>query len=433
MHYIKRAILDSILSRLKQDRVIVIMGARQTGKTTLCDNRIPESLNLPFTYISFDDPDERLRFQTSAITILESIDTPLIILDEVQKIPSLFDPLKYIVDKLKRKGGTQKIFILTGSSQLMLLKNIKETLAGRVALFNLYPFSLCEVLEAGLAPFLTNIWKGHTITKKDVGQFLVLRPEQMRLATQIRDEHQSWGGYPPVWQRKEASDKINWLKDYRKTYIERDLSDVGLVADIDTFILAQKLLCARTGQILSISEVARDASLAVNTVKRYINLLTLSFQCYLLPPYFENVGKRLIKSPKIFFPDAGLNRVTMGEITINTGAAYESWVFSELIKWKQLQPVEPALFYYRTGGGLEIDFLLAGNGTLIPIEAKVSDKASPADGRSLEAFMNEHKKSVPIGIIVYRGRELKEIRKNIWAIPDWYLFGGIPVTRERKI
>ena len=140
--------------------------------------------------------------------------------------------------------------------------------------------------------------------------------------------------------------------------------------DIDTFVLTQKLLCARTGQILSISEGARDASLAVNTVKRYINLLTMSFQCYLLPPYFENVSKRLIKSPKIFFPDAGLNRVTLGEMSIHAGAAYESWVFSELTKWKQLQLVEPDLFFYRTSGGREIDFLLVGNGKVVSLEAR---------------------------------------------------------------
>ncbi|MBI2470786.1 MAG: ATP-binding protein [Planctomycetes bacterium] len=423
MDFIKRSILDVILTRIKQDNVVVITGARQTGKTTLCDNLIPASLSLPFTYISFDDPDERIRFQNSAITILESIDTPLIILDEVQKIPSLFDPFKYVIDKQRRKGSEQKIFILTGSSQLMLMKNIRETLAGRVALFNLYPFSLHEVIGNETVPLLTKIWEENQITGKDVRRFDTLPPEQMRLTVQKRDEHQLWGGYPPVWQRKDASARINWLKDYRRTYIERDISDIGQVANIDTFVLTQKLLCARTAQIFSISEVARDASLAVNTVKRYINLLSMSFQCYLVLPYFENIGKRLIKSPKIYFPDAGLNRAILGEAIINAGAAYESWVFSELIKWKQLQTVEPDLFFYRTSGGLEIDFLLVGDNIILPIEVKAADKASYADGQSLESFMKEHKKVTPLGIILYRGRELKEVRKDIWAIPDWLLFG----------
>ena len=165
MDYIKRDILDSILSRIKQDRVIVITGARQTGKTTLCESLITESLNLPFTYISFDDPDERIRFQNAAITILESLDTPLVILDEVQKIPALFDPLKYVIDRL-RKTKTQKIFLLTGSSQLLLVKNIRESLSGRVALFNLYPFSLHEVVNGKSIPFLSTIWEQKQLTKK---------------------------------------------------------------------------------------------------------------------------------------------------------------------------------------------------------------------------------------------------------------------------
>src|SRR3990172_3835579 len=217
-----------------------------------------------------------------------------------------------------------------------------------------------------------------------VGPEIFKHEELIRCAIQKRDDHQAWGGYPPVWQTKDISDRINWLKDYRKTYVERDISDVGQVADIDNFVLTQKLLCARTSQILSISEVARDASLAVNTVKRYINLLTMSFQCHLLPPYYENIGKRFIKSPKIFFPDMGLNKVILGDAAISGGASYETWVFFELIKWKQLQPIEPDIFFYRTAAGLEIDFLICGEGIIAPVEVKFSEKASYADARHLE-------------------------------------------------
>jgi predicted AAA+ superfamily ATPase len=153
--------------------------------------------------------------------------------------------------------------------------------------------------------------------------------------------------------------------------------------------------------------------------------LTLTFQCHLVSPYYQNIGKRLIKSPKIYFPDAGLNRVILGEMSTDSGAAYESWVFSELIKWKQLQRVEPELFFYRTSGGLEIDFLLVGDGFILPIEAKASEKVTYADGRNLELFMAENKKKASLGLVVYRGRTLTEIRKNIWAVPDWFLVGGI--------
>lgn len=425
MDLIRRAVFDIILERLKHERVFVITGARQTGKTTLSQFLIPEALKLRFTYISFDDPDERLRFQNSAITILKSIQTPLVILDEVQKIPALFDPLKYVIDQQTTRGGLSKqLFLLTGSSQLMLMKNIRETLAGRVALLHLYPFSLSEVLEGRSVPVLTRLWENGEFTDKDLKQFHALSSEQIRSAIQKRDEHLSWGGYPPVWQIEQEAARINWLKDYRKTYIERDIFDVGQVADIDTFVLTQRLLCARTAQILNISEVARDASLAVNTVKRYISLLNISFQAFVVQPYHESVGKRLIKSPKIYFPDSGLNRVILGDLTINTGAAYESWIFSELLKWKQLQTQEPELFFYRTSGGLEIDFLLARKGGILPIKVKSSAQVTYADGRNLAAFMASYKKTTRLAVIVYRGRELIEIREKIWAIPDWFLFTG---------
>lgn len=136
MKLLTRSIIDTILQRIKKEKVIALTGSRQTGKTTLCDELLPKSANLSHTYISFDDPDERLRFNKDPITILEALDTPLVILDEVQKIPSLFDPLKYVIDRRKKKDNSKrKVFLLTGSSQLMLMPRIKETMAGRIALF----------------------------------------------------------------------------------------------------------------------------------------------------------------------------------------------------------------------------------------------------------------------------------------------------------
>lgn len=424
MSFLKRDIADIVLPRIDKDRLIVITGARQTGKTTLCENILPEMLGMSASYITFDDPDERFRFQSAAVSILESMETPLIVLDEVQKAPFLFDPLKYVVDRQK-KANIKKTFILTGSSQLLLMKKVKETLAGRAALFHLYPFSFAEVVGIHNIPLLTQIWQEKVITSKHVKQFNAIAPDTIRHAINIRNEHQTWGGYPPVWIRKTKEDRINWLKDYRKTYLDRDIFDVGQVSDIDTFAVAQKVLCLRTGQILRISEVARDLSLSVNTIKRYVHLLYMSFHCYVLQPYYENIGKRFIKSPKIFFPDMGLNRVIVGDTAISAGASYETWVFFELIKWKQLQSIEPDIFFYRTAAGLEIDFLICEGGLILPVEVKFSEKADYADARHLEVFMKEHKVVSPLGIVVYRGRELKEIRPNIWAIPDWYLLGGI--------
>ncbi|HEU0265281.1 MAG TPA: DUF4143 domain-containing protein, partial [Geobacterales bacterium] len=276
----------------------------------------------------------------------------------------------------------------------------------------------------GEPPLLTRIWRDHAVRPQDVERLQLASTERLRGLRSVRDDHQVWGGYPPVWQRPGTTERLNWLKDYRKTYLERDIADVGQVANIDTFAQAQKLLCARTANLLSISEVARDLGMAVNTVKRYLELLTMSFQSILLPPWHENVGKRLIKSPKLFFPDVGLNRAILGELSVSQGAAYESWFFAELLKWKQLQPVEPELYFYRTAAGLEVDFLLAGEKGIIPIETKSSDRLSAADGRSVSTFLREHPKAASVGLVVYPGDEMVEIRENVWGVPDWYLLLG---------
>ena len=418
--------MGNLTARLQQNPIVALTGARQTGKTTICEKLLPQFFDIPFTYISFDDPDERLRFQRSAVSILESVTTPLVVLDEVQKIPQLFDPLKLVVDREQKKPvADRKRFVLTGSSQLLMMKNVRETLSGRVALCRVLPFSLHELTGGGTPPLLSGIWQDQAVSRLDTERLQLAAPQQLRSLQRARDEHRTWGGYPPVWQRSGDAERLHWLKDYRKTFLERDIADVGQVANIDTFALAQKLLCSRTANLLSNSEVARDLGVAVNTLKRYLELLTMTFQCYLLPPWHENVGKRLIKSPKLYFPDVGLNRAVLGEIAIDRGAAYETWVFAELMKWKQLQPIEPELFFYRTAAGLEVDFLLAGEPGIIPIEAKSSERVTGSDGRSIETFMAEHSQVAHVGLVIYPGKEIVELRKNVWGIPDWYLFGSL--------
>ena len=167
--------------------------------------------------------------------------------------------------------------------------------------------------------------------------------------------------------------------------------------------------------------VSGFAKLPCNFAMRYLGLLTMTFQSFLLPPYFENVGKRFIKSPKLFFSDVGLIKTVLGDIGVSPGALYENWVFTELLKWKDLQPIEPELYFYRTSAGMEIDFLIASRDFILPIETKAHEKVSPADGRSLESFLKEHPTVSPLGLVIYKGRDILEIRKNIWAVPDWYL------------
>ncbi|MEW6220001.1 MAG: ATP-binding protein [Thermodesulfobacteriota bacterium] len=422
-----RTILPDLV-RASQGRepVLVLTGARQTGKTTLAAVQLPAFLEQPFAYVSFDDPDERHRFGEHGVALLEGFTAPLVVLDEVQKMPALFEPLKLVVDRRQlaaKPGGPT--FLLTGSSQVLLMKGVRETLAGRVALFNLDPFSLAEVAGSPEKPLLTALWAGEADLKEWAFRSARLAPDRRRQLLAIRDRHRELGGYPPVWQREDPADCLRWLRNYRATYLERDLADVGQVANLVTFARAQKLLAARTAQLLAVSDLARDLGLAANTVKRYLDLLAMTFQCTLLPPFFRNVGKRLVKTPKLYWNDTGLCRAILGDMALTAGAAYETWVLGELRKATIRFPLPPEICFYRTSAGMEVDVLLAGGGRLLPMEVKAGATVTAADARSVEQFMREHPEEAGIGLVIYPGKEMRQLRPGIWAVPDWLLFAGV--------
>ncbi len=418
MKYLNRTITEIIVKRIKYRQGIVVTGARQTGKTTLCKEILPLVLKQEFAYFSFDDPDERMRFKKRGISILENVSAPIVILDEIQKVPEVFDAVKYVIDK----KDIRTKFFLTGSSHILLMKNIKETLAGRISVFILHPFSLYELGGKRNTPFLSRLLRERNIETL-IKQTNFIDLQQARKLVFLKEQLLKWGGFPPVWQIQEDEEKMAWLKDYRKTYIERDLMDLGGFSDIENIILVQRLITLRTAQLLNISEIAKEASLSVNTVKKYLHLLKIIFQCYLLPPFSPNVSKRLVKSPKIYIFDNGLIRAILGEDAVSAGSLYESWIFSELIKWKDSLREEPEIYFYRTASGAEIDFVLKFGNILLPIEAKFSTVVSPKDARHIERFLADFGPDASFGIIVYQGEETYEIKKHIWAIPDWMLFG----------
>ena len=419
MNYIDRIIVERILKRLKYRKIIAIIGPRQTGKTTLCKKIIPQKLGMDFEYFTFDDPDERLRFSEDAIHILKNIKKPFIVLDEVQKVPFIFDAIKYVIDN----SETNKKIILTGSSQILLMRKIKETLVGRISLFNLYPFSLREILLSKGCVKKENPLKN--LIEGDSG---ILDEEELNLglksANEIREIkniielHKKYGGLPPVWLIDDEEEKSEWLRDYRKTYIERELVDVGGFSSLEDLNLVHKLLALRSAQLLNLSNIANEAGISVNTVKKYLNILKISFQVHTLSPFFINAKKRLVKSPKIYFLDTGIIKSIIGENSISEGAMYETWVFSELLKLKEIYSPESEIYFYRTGGGTEVDFVLKRGSNIIAVEVKHKKNPVLKDGRNLERFLNEYK---GIGIIVYPGNKIIKLKENIWTIPDWVL------------
>jgi len=415
-----RKILTQLKTRLLKDKLVILNGARQTGKTTLCQKILPKILKKSIFYVSFDDPEERIRFKDQGIMILENIKEEIIILDEVQKIPEILDCVKFVFDQEKTKKK-RKLFILTGSCQLTLLKRVKETLAGRASILNLYPFSLNELNKNSNYNFLSKVISSPFNIKDFKKNELILKTSLKRKIINIKNNILFWGGYPPVYEKKEKIDKINWLKNYQNTYLERDIFDIGQVEKIDTFARVQKMLATRTAQLFSLSEISKELGLAVNTVKRYIYLLEISFQCFLLRPYFNNATKRLVKTPKIYFSDNGLLKTILGNLTINSGHIYENWIFSEIIKWKELQTIKPEIYFYQTSSKLEVDFIICQEDKILPLEVKQAKKIKESFSKSIRKFKKDYSQ-VKLGIVCYQGDKIEEIEKNIWAVPDWMIF-----------
>jgi predicted AAA+ superfamily ATPase len=418
-----RGLVRLLRPRTEKWAVTVLTGSRQTGKTTLVRDLLrPRDGQGPPIYFSLDDPDERLRLGTDAV---RRLDHPgkLVILDEIQKQPSLLDAVKLLADR--RRGNR---FLLLGSSQILLLRQLRESLAGRATLLELWPLALGEKVGGDDVPEtgLDRVWKDGEEALRE----MAARPPSVEHARHWRalaEDHLRWGGYPSL-EPLPADDRSVWLRDYRRTYLERDLSDLGRVADLDQFAMAQSLLAARTAQILSYSEVARDLGVAVNTVKRYVRFLEISYQAILLPPLLPNLTTRLVKSPKFYWTDVGLARLLSERHSLSDGPLFETAVLGDLLRWGSWQTDPPHLCFFRTHGGREVDFVLQTKRGVLAVEAKGAPRAHRADARALTDFLDLPPPPaapgvIRLGLVVTSGQEVEPLAPRVWAVPYWRLFG----------
>jgi hypothetical protein len=418
-----RRLLSLLRERLDRWAITVLTGARQSGKTTLVRDLLPAAGLKPPVYLTLDDPDERLRLLADPVRRLDH-GQRLVILDEVQKLPALLDTVKLLAD---RKQGHR--FLLLGSSQILLLRQVRETLAGRATLLELWPLGLVERVQAVEAPScgLDLVWEqGEAALRRLAAEHIPA--EQLRRWRSHAEEALRWGGYPALEPLSEA-DRTVWLRDFRRTYLERDLADLGRVADLDQFARAQNLVAARTGQLLSYSEVSRDLGVAVNTVKRYVRFLEISYQVALIPPCAASVATRLVKTPKVYWTDPGLARLLAERPSLDDGALFETHVCDELIRWRSWQPDPPHLRFYRTAAGREVDFVLHSDRCLVALEAKAGQRAHAVEARALTELVASlqlpgvRANARRLGLVVTRGRDIEQLASHVWAVPDWQLFG----------
>ncbi len=348
---IKRTLSTKLKQAVRQFPVVTVTGPRQSGKTTLVRATFKD-----YTYLSLELPDLRQFALEDPRGFLEQIDKP-VILDEVQRTPELFSYIQVFVDEHRDQAGQ---FILTGSQNFLLLHNISQSLAGRCAVLHLLPFSLAE-LENRNPISIETLGKG--IPKN-------VRPLKTGLLETL------FTGFYPRIHDKNLSPR-DWLAGYYQTYLERDVRDVLNVDDLEAFSRFVRLCAGRCGQLLNLSELASDCGISHTTARRWISVLEASFIIMLLRPHHRNFGKRLIKTPKLYFIDTGLLcyllQIRSPEELFHRaerGAVFESFIVSELYKNFLHRGEQPSLYFWRDSTGHEIDIIIDLGMRLIPVEAK---------------------------------------------------------------
>ena len=364
MIYRKRVLQKKLLEYLAYFPVVGLTGPRQSGKSTLLTHTLKD-----YTYVTFDDPMLIDLFSSDPKKFLRIYQNK-IIFDEVQKVPDLFNLIKMAVDQDRQTPGK---YILTGSSQFTFIKGVTESLAGRIGLLSQLPFQISELPKKSLEQAIYN------------------------------------GSYPELVNRDYALSD-DWYASYLDTYITKDVSALLNIGDKRDFLRLIRLLAANTSQILNMSRFATDIGVDVKTIKKWISVLEASYIIFLLPPYYKNYGKRIVKSPKIYFYDTGLVSYLTGIRSKElfhqgpmAGSIFENYIVAEVLKNEVHRKSNTELFYLRTSHGEEIGLIVDHKQYKELIEIKHSETFNPKMVKSIELFLEPGDK----GYLLYQGKKQK--------------------------
>lgn len=410
--------LSKRLPSAEKRRVAIVTGARQTGKTTLLKVAYPR-----LRYLTFDVYENREWARSvSAFDWAERVGSAII--DEAQKEPDVFEKVKYAYDEQKLAFS-----VLSGSAQVLLLSQVRESLAGRAFVMELWPLMFSELASSILErewqePLIASILKGNEIGKilKELPE--TLPPEEENSLRNIQEHLLQWGGMPELL-RLDDDERTEWLRAYETTYLERDLADLARLSDLEPFKKFQRLAALRGGQMLSYSELARDAGVSVETARRYLEYLRLSYQSFTLPPYHANLTSQVVKTPKLYWVDSGIRRQVAGLRTMPLqGEDFENFVVGELLKWTRTSGGEERLYYYRTRSGLECDLLIETGRGLFGVEIKSRERAVKTDASALRQIAKAAGKRWLGGMVVHSGNHLGRLcEPDIWSVPAFRLLG----------
>ncbi len=382
----KRSAENILNVALSISPAVLLSGARQVGKSTLC-------LSLDNEYRVFDNFTERAAALNDPIGYISTLPKP-ITLDEIQKVPELLEGIKISIDK-QRINGT---FLLTGSANVLDMKKAKETLAGRIIEIPMWPLSQKELHNKADENVIDILFSHGVDHLKNTSMNYV------ELFDSIVN-----GGYPEIMKIDSKRGKSLWFNAYISTYVERDIRDVGELRDISAFIRFYNIIAPRSCGLLNKSDLASDANLSEPTINNYLSMLEMIYQISLLQPYSSNISKRFIKSSKLFMTDSGLfchllDIHSAHELTTSShkGDVVETFVYSELLKHIGYSHTQPHIYHYRTNDKKEIDFILEKADKIFAIEVKSSQTIKKDAFKHIVDFQNKSSKNI-VGIVFYAG------------------------------
>jgi len=399
--YLERSLEPVLKKAVSEFPAVVLTGPRQSGKTTLLKHLFSED----WAYVSLEPPDVRAAAVEDPRGFL-AMYVPPVIFDEVQYAPDLLPYVKEQIDTQRDRSGQ---YVLTGSQNLLLMEGITESLAGRSAILRLLPLSGREAEGRPQAPLP---WE-----------------PQYQASSEAQVSYQDiWndflrGSYPELVANP-GRDINLWHAGYVQTYLERDVRTIRQVGDLYQFQSFLRALAARSAQLLSLTDLAKDLGLAVNTIKAWLSVLEASYQVIVLRPYFANIGKRLVKTPKVYFTDVGtlcyLTGLKDPEHAASGpmgGPIMETAVLSEIVKTLTHRGIDPRVYFWRTSTGTEIDILIETGQGLIPIEVKLSATPRPAMASCIKAFQADLGEKAMSGYVVHPGEVRLPLGSNVTGLP----------------